>query len=176
MKIQIIKIIQYLQLNSVNRWILTSGHDSTVSANLVLLIKALGLDMATKFHFPKYASQLALEVRTYSEKCKDYSDYYIVGFFDNTELFNISVNEFIDKIEKEIWTDQQVDEYCGFYNGDKTKNIYKILMIVFICLFVVLLVTTIILGYKLYKSIHSKDLKQKINDIDDIDTLEVKQS
>ena len=158
------------------RWIMISGHDSTVSANLVLLIKALGLDMATKFHFPKYASQLALEVRTNSEKCKDYSDYYIVGFFDNTELFNISVNEFIDKIEKEIWTDQQVDEYCGFYNDDKTNNLYKTLMIVFICLFVVLLVTTIILGYKLYKSIHSKDLKQKINDIDDIDTLEVKQS
>ena len=61
------------------RWILTSGHDTTVSANNVLLIKALDLDMNTKFYYPKYAAQLALEIRTKSEKCKSYSDYNIMG-------------------------------------------------------------------------------------------------
>ena len=137
------------------RWIMISGHDSTVSANLVLLIKALGLDMATKFQVPKYASQLALEVRRNSEKGQSYSDYYIVGYFDNNELFNMKVDEFINKMEKEIWTDQQIDEYCGFSNVDKTKNVYKTLMIVFICLCAAFLVSTIILGVLLYKSKHS---------------------
>ena len=150
---------------SIPRWILTSGHDSTVSANLVLLLKALGLDMATKFQVPKYASQLALEIRRNSEKGQSYSDYYIVGYFDNNELFNMKVDEFINKMEKEIWTDQQVDEYCGFYNDDKTNNLHKTLMIVFICLCAAFLVSTIVLGVLLYKSKHSDSntLNQKFD-------------
>jgi len=61
------------------RYLMISGHDSTVSADLTLLIKVLGLDMNTSFYFPRFASQLALEVRTNLDKCKSYSDYYIVG-------------------------------------------------------------------------------------------------
>ena len=153
------------------RLILISGHDVAVACNLVILIKALDLNMATKFHFPRYASQISLEVRTNSKKCKSYSDYYIVGYFDNTEIFNIKVDEFINKVEKEIWTDQQVDEYCGFYSknrDDKEYNIYKVIMIVFIFLFALFLIIIIFFVYKIYKSIHSKDLKQQIDDIDEI--------
>ena len=156
------------------RWILTSGHDSTVSANLVLLIKALDLDMNTKFDVPKYATQLALEIRTNKEKCTSYSDYYIVGYFDNNELFNIKVDEFISKVESVIWTDKQVDEYCGFYTENKTNNIYKILMIVFICLTGVLLAVIIILGVKFYKLKHPKTElieEPKIDKIDITDSI-----
>ena len=151
--------------------ILISGHDVAVACNLVILIKALDLNMTTKFHFPRYASQIALEVRTKSKKCKNYSDYFIEGYFDNTEIFNVKVDEFINKVEKEIWTDQQVDEYCGFYeknNDNKEKNVYKVIMIIFICLFVSCLLIIIFLVYKIYSSNHSKDLKQKIDDIDEI--------
>ena len=153
------------------RWILTSGHESTVSANNVLLIKALDLDMNTKFYYPKYAAQLALEIRTKSEKCKSYSDYNIIGYFDNNELFNIKVDEFINKVESVIWTDQQVDEFCGYKNEDddkinKTNNIYKILMIVFICLTGVLLILLIILGVKFYKFTRSETNLTKVNKTD----------
>ena len=159
------------------RWILTSGHESTVSANNVLLIKALDLDMNTKFYYPKYAAQLALEIRTKSEKCKSYSDYNIIGYFDNNELFNIKVDEFINKVESIIWTDQQVDEFCGYKNEDddkinktnKTNNIYKILMIVFICLTGVLLAVIIILGVKFYKLKHPKTELIEESKIDKID-------
>ena len=120
------------------KWIMISGHDVTVASDLVLLIKALGLDMTNTFHFPKYASQLALEIRTNSKKCKNYSDYYIIGYFDNTELFNINVEDFFNKIEKEIWTEQQVDEYCGIVSknnkkqSDKSINSLKLFMSIFI--------------------------------------------
>lgn len=157
------------------RYIMISGHDSTVSADLTLLIKVLGLDMNTSFYFPRFASQLALEVRTNLDKCKSYSDYYIVGYFDNIELFNINAEEFMNKVEKEIWTDQQVDEYCGFYsnkivyksNDDKINN-YKIVVIICLCLIVVLIATIIFLGIKLYKSNHSNDLIKKINETNSI--------
>ena len=154
------------------RWIMISGHDFTVSADLVLLMKALGLNITTKFQYPKFASQLALEVRTDSEKCKTYSDYYIVGYLDNTELFNIKADEFIDKIEKEIWSDQQVNEFCRIQqnnNEDKIyfdKKTYKIIIIVFICLvvFIIILIGIIIfLGFKLYKSKQVIDISQDIN-------------
>ena len=153
------------------RYIMISGHDSTVSADLTLLIKVLGLDMNTSFYFPRFASQLALEVRTNLDKCKSYSDYYIVGYFNNIELFNINAEEFMNKVEKEIWTDQQVEEYCGFYsnkivyksNDDKINN-YKIVVIICLCLIVVLIATIIFLGIKLYKSNRSNDLIKKINE------------
>ena len=158
------------------RWILTSGHDTTVSANLVLLIKALDLDMNTKFDVPKYATQLALEIRTNKDKCTSYSDYYVVGYFDNNELFNIKVDEFINKLESVIWTDQQVDEYCGFYTENKTNNIYKTLMIVFICLTGVLLVILIILGVKYYKLIYPKKILIDESKIDKVDKVDVTDS
>ena len=120
------------------RYIMISGHDITVSADIVLLIKAFGLDMTTTFKFPKYASQFVLEVRTNLNKCNSYSDYYIVGYFDNTELFNINAEEFINKVEKEIWTAQQVDEYCGIQSNNKdnksNKTITaKIFMSILVC-------------------------------------------
>ena len=52
----------------------------------------------------------------------------------------------MNKVEKEIWTDQQVNEYCGFDSNeivyiskdDKIKN-YKIVVIICLCLIVVLI-------------------------------------
>jgi len=77
----------------------------------------------------------------------------------------------MNKVEKEIWTDQQVDKYCGFYsnkivyksNDDKINN-YKIVVIICLCLIVVLIATIIFLGIKLYKSNRSNDLIKKINE------------
>ena len=153
------------------RWLMISGHESTVSADLVIIIKALGLDMKTAFHFPRFASQLALEVRTDKEKCENYKDYYIVGYFDNDEIFNVRADEFINKIENEIWTNQQVDEYCGFYSKSDDiidNNAYKILFIISSCLIAVLLVIVIFLGYKLYKANHLNDLKKSIDNTSSI--------
>ena len=155
------------------RYIMISGHDSTVSADLTLLIKVLGLDMNTSFYFPRFASQLALEVRTNLDKCKTYSDYYVVGIHDNTEIFNINAEEFMNKVEKEIWTDKQVDEYCEINSNDngnnddnKIKFIYKILLIVFICLTVAFMISTIVLGVKLHKSKNSIPLTQDLDGIE----------
>ena len=150
------------------RYIMKSGHDTTVSADLGLLITALGLDIKTKFRYPKFASQFVLEVRTNLSKCNSYSDYYIIGMHDNTKIFNINADEFIKKVEKEIWTDQQVDEYCEINSKDikddnKINRIYIILLIIFICLTVGFMISTIVLGVKLHKSKISISLIQNLN-------------
>ena len=156
------------------RMVMRSGHDSTVSADLIFLIKALGLNESDIYDFPKYASQLAIEVRAYKtiSSSSSYSDYNVVGFFDDRQIFNVTADKFISGIESEAWSESKVNEFCGFDDesssssttntttnnqndddddSDNAKTAYKVLMSVFICLTAILLATTIFLAYKLSK-------------------------
>ena len=161
------------------RMVMRSGHDSTVSADLIFLIKALGLNESDIYDFPKYASQLAIEVRSYKTTKSSYSDYNVVGFFDDRQIFNVTADKFISGIESEAWSEAKVNEFCGFDDesssstntntnsttnnqnddddhSDKAKTAYKVLMSVFICLAAIFLATTIFLAYKLSKLNKSK--------------------
>ena len=165
------------------RMVMRSGHDSTVSADLIFLIKALGLNESDIYDFPKYASQLAIEVRSYKTTKSSYSDYNVVGFFDDRQIFNVTADKFISGIESEAWSEAKVNEFCGFddesssstntntnsttnnqndddEHSDKAKTAYKVLMSVFICLAAIFLATTIYLAYKLSK------LKKQIPNFD----------
>ena len=164
------------------RMVMRSGHDSTVSADLIFLIKALGLNESDIYDFPKYASQLAIEVRSYKTTKSSYSDYNVVGFFDDRQIFNVTADKFISGIESEAWSEAKVNEFCGFDDessssstnansttnnqnddddhSDNAKTAYKVLMSVFICLAAIFLATTIYLAYKLSK------LKKQIPNFD----------
>ena len=151
------------------KMVMRSGHDSTVTADQIFLIKALGLNEENIYSFPKYASQLALEVRTDQDitSSSSYSDYYVKGYMDDREIFNVNLNEFISGVQSEIWSEDKVNEFCGFDEdsssssgnsttsdddgSDNAKTAYKVLMSVFICLTAVFLASTIFLGYKLSK-------------------------
>ena len=142
------------------KMLMISGHDSTTSADIIFILTSLGLDYTKLYHFPRYASQLSLEVRTSKSKCSSYSDYYILGILDQKQLFNVNAQEFINKIEDNIWSEDIVNEYCGFGSStsddidfdedkkDNAKTAYKVLMIVFICLAAILLATTILFAVK----------------------------
>ena len=145
------------------KMLMISAHDSSLTSDIVLLLVSLGLNISEFYHFPRYASQLALEVRTTKSKCSSYSDYYILGLHDEDELFNINAQEFIDKVESNLWSDEKIDDFCGFdsdYNitindedkKDNAKTAYKVLMSVFICLSAILLATTILFAYKYSKA------------------------
>ena len=149
------------------RMVMTSGHDSTVSADIILIINALGLNETELYHFPRYTSQLALEVRTNKASCSKYSDYYVLGIHDDEVLFNVTAHDFINKVEKDLWSEKKVNNFCGFDSSnssnsssddssedkkDKAKTAYKVLMSIFICLSAILLATTIFFGYKLSKA------------------------
>ena len=147
------------------KMIMTSGHDSTDIADEIFIIRALGLNETDIFAFPRYASQLALEVRTAINegKTKHYSDYYILGYFNDRQIFNVKADEFIEKIQNEIWDENKINDFCGINNNnngtndnnkksDNAKTAYKVLMSVFICTSAILLTSAIILVYKLSKS------------------------
>lgn len=144
---------------------MVSGHDSTVSSDLMFLSYSLGLNRTEIYKFPRYSSQLAIELKTTKEanKKSKYSDYYVTGFLDDKQIFNLTANDFIEKVEAEIWSEEKVNQICGFDSKNNTdsdiipdkkdnaKKAYKILMIVFICLSAILLATAIFLGIKLKK-------------------------
>ena len=152
---------------SYPRMIMTSGHDTTVSADLLFIIKALGLNETDIYRCPRYATQFAIETRTAKSKgsTKSYSDYTIYGYVDDRKIFEISADKFINKIENEAWSDKEISDYCGFDEKnnnstssedndkeDSAKKAYKILMIVFICLSALLLAISIFLGIKLSRT------------------------
>ena len=154
------------------RMIMLSGHDTSLASNEIFLIHALGLNENETFISPKFASQLALEVKTKNKgKTSSYSDYNVVGYFNDKEIFNISADEFMDKVEKDCWSEEKIDEFCGINqtqciddsnNSDKEENTktnkkdnaktaYKVLMIIFICLSAIFIASTIYLAYRLSK-------------------------
>ena len=88
------------------KMLMCSGRDSTVTADIILILYALGINATELYYYPRYASQLSLEVRTSKSKCSNYSDYYILGLLDQTELFKVNAQEFIDKVGNEIWNQE----------------------------------------------------------------------
>ena len=170
------------------KMLMLSGHDSTLSSHEVFLIDALGLNFSY-YRIPKYASQMAFEVTRGKDGPKSsYSDYTVHYYFNDEEIYNITLDNFISKIEPHIWTDEQINEFCGFDEDvednsqtnnntnsstfnlnnffiskkkDNSKKAYKALMIVFIVLTAVLLALSLFLGIKLAKqsgSYHAQNL------------------
>ena len=167
------KIEEQFKDYSKPKMIMLSGHDSTLSAHEVFIIDALGLNYSY-YRFPKFAAQMAFEVtRKENGPKSSYSDYTIHYIFNDEIIYNISVQDYIDKVKPHIWTSQQINDFCGFdevvddnddinridnstdtntgKKKDNAKKAYKVLMIIFIILSAILLAITICLAVKLSK-------------------------
>ena len=144
-----------------------AGHDSTIACHEMFILNCLNIDIEQNFKLPKYGGQFALEITrrdaTVEEvKKMTYKDYIVNYYFNDELIFQINVDEFIKKIEPNIWTDEQIDDFCGFNkennkenNDDENKkdNSFIILLSgsILLALFLIFLTTTIILCIKLAK-------------------------
>ena len=147
------------------KMVMISGHDSTISCHQMFIINCLGYD-DEYFRGTKYGAQLALEVTrrdaTLEEiKKMTYKDYNLNYYFNDELLFNITVDEFIKKIEPKLWTDEQIDNFCGFNNknNDKDNTFNSTILLIGIIILTLVLIfatTTIILSVKLYSLVKSK--------------------
>ena len=170
------------------KMVMLSGHDSTSSSDEYFMLWALGYNVTSTYKFPRFANQIALEVARKDDGAKksSYSDYFVKCYFNDDLLFNVTLNEFIEKIEAKVWNEATISQYCGFedkiiyvYNSnstsnstitenkkkDKAKTAYKVLMSVFICLAAIFLATTILLAYKLSKAnqLRNTNMNNNIN-------------
>ena len=155
------------------KMVMISGHDSTISCNEMFIINCMGYG-DEKFRMAKYGAQLALEVTRKDAPVEEvkkmtYKDYTLNYYFNDEKIFECPVDEFIEKIEKKLWTDEQIDEFCGFKNSNNDNNILSestkiIILAILLTLVIIFLTTTIILSVKLFKSTKkNKEMESQIS-------------
>jgi len=153
------------------KMMMISGHDTTVSCFEIFLMEALGYN-SDFYRYPDFAAQIAFEVTTKEDNKtgKTDKDYYVNYYFNDDLLFSITVEDFITKINKHIWSEQNINEFCGFEEEkDKQKDkpddnpnnnekynenntLMKIALIVFISLTGIFLIIIIILSIQLIRN------------------------
>ena len=74
---------------------------------------ALGEDLSF-YEYPDVASQAALEVTTNDDNKSDktYDDYFVCYYLNDDIKFNLTVQEFLDKISPNVWSQNEISEYC----------------------------------------------------------------
>ena len=95
------------------KMLMISGHETTVSSDQIFLMNVFGFN-SSFYGLPKYASQMALEVtrKDDGQKKNDYSDYFVNYYLDDDHKFNITAKEFIEKVEQQLWSDDEIDQFC----------------------------------------------------------------
>ena len=140
------------------KMVIISGHDTTLAAQILYLIKIFKLDINI-YTLPTYTAQVAVEVtrqEDIGEKKLDYSNYNVSFYFNDNVFFNISMKEFIDTVEKN-WNSEQINKFCSGENAtnkDKNKNntisVKTIILIAISILVVCLLIVIIFLVIKIF--------------------------
>ena len=111
------------------KMLLISGHDSTISTWEMFFAKIFADNNATAFYrYPFFATQIALEI--YIDKNVDktvYSNYKIRYFFNDEQVpeLDMSFEDFVNNITNELWSDERIDEYCGFVNNSEIEELTK---------------------------------------------------
>lgn len=109
-------------VSKIPKTLIISGHDNTVSKHEIFLIFAFGKTFEF-YRYPTFASQIAFEIKRKDDNKtnRNYSDYFINYYFNDELLLNMTVTEFLNKVEPHIWTDQEINDYCN-YDNSKNKN------------------------------------------------------
>ena len=123
-KLTVDEDIENSSLNSENKkssskkMLIVSGHDSTLSSQQLFIINSLGKNLEL-YRYPTFASQLAFEItrKDDSKSKRDYSDYFINYYFNDELLLNMTLSEFLNKIEPNIQTNNDNSN-----NGNNTEN------------------------------------------------------
>ena len=157
--------IQKFDDYSKPKMMLVSGHDTTVSCFEIFLMEALGENLDF-YRYPDFAAQIAFEVTTADDnkKGKTNKEYFVKYYFNDELVFTLNVDDFITKMEKQIWSEENVNKFCGFDDGKKNtdnqsnnqqnnnETLMKIALIIFMSLTGLFLIIIIFLSVKLIKN------------------------
>lgn len=156
MKIRVNTDINKEKLNisdySKPKMVIISGHDTSLTAQILFLIKIFKLDNKI-YKLPTYSAQVAIEVtrnkNNIDEKLR-YSDYSVRAYFNDDLFLNVKMDEFIKTVEENIWSQERIDSFCYGKKNEGLKLNYYIIIIISISIIVVgLLIVIIILINKI---------------------------
>jgi len=148
------------------KMVIISGHDVTMTFQIIYMIKYFGLNLDL-YKLPTYTSQIAYElIRTTDDKSNlTYSDYKVFFYFNDDEIFNVTFDKFYDVIDKNSWNLDQINDYCIGKKEDNSNNAFSIQLIVIIILGIIcfaLLVIVIIMAKILRKGKGNLDYNKKL--------------
>ena len=146
------------------KMIIISGHDVTITFQIIYMIKYFGLNL-NLYKLPTYTSQIAYElIKINEEKTQDlnYSDYKVFFYFNDDEIFNVSFDKFVEVIEKNSWNLDQINEYCIGKDDDKKIKTELIIIIILGIFSFILLLILFFMGIKLKKINNNLDYNKKL--------------
>ena len=109
------------------KMMIISAHDTTISCHEMAIINCFNLNLEDYFRFPKFTAQMAIEVtRKDDNEINDvklsYKDYTVNYYFNDEKQLSTSLDNFIEKMENYLWTDEEVDNFCSGKNSSDTDN------------------------------------------------------
>ena len=147
--------------------VILTGHDITLSGQEAFFIRFFGLDK-NSYHYPYYGSQISYEIsrEDFNDNIRSkltYSNYTVKYYFNDILLMNISFNEFVEIVEKNIWSLEDIDKFCYGENitveEKKTNNSIDINLIIIIIMGIIIFILVIVIVLLIIK------LMKKDNDI-----------
>jgi hypothetical protein len=134
------------------KMLIYSGHDSTLTAGEMFMIKFFDLKVED-FIYPTYTTQLSFEVTRDEKRPEklDYSNYKVTFYFNDQVLVTKNFDEFKKKVEDNVMTTQQINEYCDGKIDEKSNTGQTYAIICLGCLSCAFLIIIIILVLKLKK-------------------------
>ena len=173
------KIEENVSDYSKPKMVMILGHDDSISSQVLFIIKYFNLSLDI-YKLPDFASQMAVEVTRKEKdpnKALGYSDYQVCYYFDDELYINVTLDNFIDIVENNIWTKNQMENFCtgNDYDNDgkndsnskekdekvKDNSKYNIYLSIIVCFGIIILILCIVIVILVIK------LKKKKDDINE---------
>ena len=150
------------------KMVILSGHDTTLSAHEMFFIKFFKLDLSS-YKYPTYTSQISYEITREDvddnlRSSLNFSNYNVLYYFNDDLVLNITFDEFKNTIEKNIWKNERMDEFCY---GKKEEPFMKLDLIIIITLGFLIIILVIVILILISKLKNSKKKEYRINSLDD---------
>ena len=107
----------------IPKMVIISGNDDSLVSQELFLILALGNKMDLHRN-PTFASQMSFEITRNDDNKENtnYRDYFINYYFNDELIYNSTLAEFINIIEPNLWTDEQINNYCKSNTSDSNQS------------------------------------------------------
>jgi hypothetical protein len=151
------------------KMLIYSGHDSTLTAGEMFMIKFFDLKVED-FIYPTYTTQLSFEVTRDEKRPEklDYSNYKVTFYFNDQVLVTKNFDEFKKKVEDNALTPQQINEYCDGKIEEKSNNgqVYAVIFLGCLSFVFLIIIIILVLQIKIIKNNNESNNKNNglIND------------
>lgn len=89
------------------KFVMYSGGDTTMGPIQLFMKEAFGVDVV----YPSFCSNVFFELHKKEGK-GGYEDYYVEYYMDDELKVNISFSQFKNEVEKIMWSEKKIREYC----------------------------------------------------------------